>query len=223
MNLSLGQLEKTIHQAFLRGANLRRWLSRPNCPEIIQRCQTLFSKLYGNRPDGTAHIQEVALAEDEPSKPSQDTPEDLRRLIHRRKVVLHARYRADGVIYARAETHVGNSLVLFYPHGDRTSAAIPGSIQYIYRLDGQLRFAVRRYSSPALETPDLFAQYPDFPARTWSTGSADALEEVEVAWVFCQFAQYSISDDYVVVLALNQVSSLYCSATGNQELKSCKV
>ena len=54
----------------------------------------------------------------------------------------------------------------------------------------------------------VFAQYPDFLARTWSTGRADALEEVEVPWVFCQFAQYSVSDDCVDVLALSQVSSL---------------
>ena len=148
----LGQLEKTIHQAFLRGANLRHWLSRPNCPEIIYRCRTLFNKLYGDKPDGIAHLQELALTEDDPLKPSQlqDTPEELWKLIHRSKVILHARYRADGVIYARAGTHFGNSLVLFYPHGNRTSAAIPGSIKYIYRLDGHVRFAVRRYTSPSL-------------------------------------------------------------------------
>ena len=203
-----------MHQAFLRAANLRRWLSRPNCPEIIRRCKILFNKLYGEKPDGTAHIQELALSEDDSSKPPQpqNTPEDLRGLIHSSKMILHARYRADGVIYARAETHVGNSLVLFYPQGDRMSSAIPGSIQYIYEVDGQLRFAVRRYSPPTLEGRDQFAQYPDFPARTWSTRGTGALEEVEVSWVFCHFAQYNISDAHVVVLALSQVSNIHCSS-----------
>ncbi|KAI1782701.1 hypothetical protein LXA43DRAFT_905041, partial [Ganoderma leucocontextum] len=173
--------------------NLRRWLSRPNCPDVIRRCKTLFDKLYGEKQDRTAHIQELAFADDDSSKPH---------------VILHARYRADGVIYARAETHLGNSLILFYPQGVRTSSAIPGSIQYIYSVDGHLRFAVRPYSALALGSLDPFVRYPDFPARTWSTQGTNTLEEVEVSWVFCHFAQYSISDAHVVVLALSQVSNM---------------
>ena len=167
------------------------------------------------KADGNAHLQEVILADDDHvnQSASKPTPDDLRALINRDRVTLQARYRADGVIYSRAQTHVGNSLVLYYPHGDRTSSAVPGSIQYIFSVDGSLRFAVRRYNAPKLTYSDPFAQYPDFPARLWAIDGTERLEVVEVAWVLSHFAQYRVSETDVVVLTLSQVSShtLLCS------------
>ena len=203
-NHRFGQLEHTIHRAFLRAANLRRWLSRPNCPNVIRQCKVLFDKLYGEKADGNAHLQEISLADDNPPT-SVPTPDDLRALINRSRVILQARYRADGVIYARAQTHVGNSLIMYYPDGDRSLPPIPGSIQYIYSIDGRLRFAVRRYHTPTLSYSDPFRHYADFPARIWATDKMDQLEAVEVGWVLSHFAQYRVSDTDVVVLALSQV------------------
>lgn len=206
-----GELERTIHRAFLRAANLRRWLARPNCPEAVRQCKTLFDRLYGDKSDEQIHTQQLGLADDGLSKSLklEKTPEDLRLLVGQSHVALQARLRADNVVYARADTHLGNSLILFYPRGDRSSAAIPGRIQYIYTTDSSPCFAVRRYCTPILESPDPFARWPDFPARIWSTRMEDTMEKVEVSWVFSHCCQYTISEDHVVILDISQVGIVY--------------
>lgn len=121
-------------------------------------------------------------------------------------MVLRARHRFNGVIYARASTHLGNSLVLFYPQGDPDSAPIPGSIKEIYSIGGKTSFAVCRYHKPALMDTDPFSQWPEFPAQIWSTkGDNQLLERVDVLWVHSHFAQLSISNENVVVLDLIQI------------------
>ncbi|KAG2046250.1 hypothetical protein BDR06DRAFT_977615 [Suillus hirtellus] len=47
------------------------------------------------------------------------TPEDFLKLIHVWRVVLRARALYGGSIYTHYSTHVGNSLILFYPSGTR--------------------------------------------------------------------------------------------------------
>ncbi|KAI1789372.1 hypothetical protein LXA43DRAFT_892979, partial [Ganoderma leucocontextum] len=117
-----------------------------------------------------------------------------------------AHFRSKGVIYARASTHLGNSLVLFYSGGDPRLTPVPGSIQQIYSIGGKTSFAVRRYHKPASINPDPFAQWPEFLARIWSTkGDANTLEEVQVPWIHSHFTQLSISNGDIVVLDLKRV------------------
>ncbi|KZT11808.1 uncharacterized protein LAESUDRAFT_641501, partial [Laetiporus sulphureus 93-53] len=116
-----------------------------------------------------------------------------------------ARLHVNHIIFARARTHISNSLVMFYPHGNRSSPTIAGSIEHIYIIDGHPRFTVRRYLPAVLNGPDPFTRWFNFPARTWSTERSQTLEKVKVQWVLSQFAEYAIFKDHVIVLELNQV------------------
>jgi hypothetical protein len=71
-------------------------------------------------------------------------PEDLYTLIRRQMAVLHATLKFKGVIYSKASTHMGNSQIFFYPHGDCLLTPVPANIKYIYgTLTGELLFAVQ--------------------------------------------------------------------------------
>ena len=205
INSLTGQLEGTIHQAFLRAANLKRWLARAAInSDCIRRCKALFDKIYGERSNNS-HQEQSDLADEDSSRENKATPDEIRAFVTSPHVALHARLRFKGVVYARASTHLGNSLVLFYPGGDIYSTLVPGSIQHIYTVGGKTFFAVRQYHRPSSIETDPFAQWPEFRAQTWSTnGDADTLEEVHVPWVHSHFAQLAISDKDVVVLDLNR-------------------
>lgn len=141
------------------------------------------------------------VEDDDHSKVPETVPPALLPLLGGpTKAVLRARLRAHDTIYSRAQTHQGNSQIVFYPSGDRRSTAVPGSIEYIFERDGVFRFAVRRYIPLGSDVPDPFARWPDFPAKMWSSTIDNSLEEVEVNWVFCQFAQYAVDGELVVVM-----------------------
>lgn len=197
-----------MHRAFLRAANLKRWLSRAaNKSDSIQRCKALFDKIYGTKSDNH-HDEELVLADEDCTnrEENEDTPVDLKAHVTSSFVALHARFRYKGVVYARSSTHLGNSLVLFYPGGNINSPPIPGSIQYIYTVGGKTTFAVQRYHKPALDEPDPFAQWPEFRAQIWSIGNdTDVLEDVQVPWIHTHFAQLQISKDKAVVLDLSEL------------------
>jgi hypothetical protein len=75
----------------------------------------------------------------------------------------------NGVMYARSSTHVGNSLVYFYPDGDRNSSAIHGSIKHIFKSkSGSFRFTVQRQLLLPSGVTDPFVPYPYFPAKLCS-------------------------------------------------------
>jgi hypothetical protein len=137
------------------------------------------------------------------------TPEDLRLLVTESRIVLRARFTHDGVVYARSSTHLGNSLIFFYPRDDKSSPPIPGSIKYIFDTRDGTAFAVQRHLMPEPGTIDPFALYPDFPARLYSTSLNDTLEMVKVGWITSHFARWQISPEHVVVLSLSKVCILY--------------
>ena len=199
--------------SYLKGAKLRAWLSRPECPPAIQECKVLLDRVYNT------HTHSYALPSDLNDIDSFDdvrvpetwnatyVPEDLQELIHRRKVVLHAHVKtAGGVVYSRCSTHLRNSLILFYPNGNRASPAVPGCIIYIYEQEGSLHFAVRRQCVLPPNTPDPFAAYPHFPARMYLSTLEVKLEHVKISWVVSHYARWTVSDA-VVVLSLSRVSS----------------
>ncbi|PIL30483.1 hypothetical protein GSI_07182 [Ganoderma sinense ZZ0214-1] len=197
-----------MHKAFLRAANLKRWLSKAaNRSEGIKRCKALFDKIYGAK-SCDRHHEELALADEDYVKKEEDkaTPDDLKALVASPHVALHARFRSGGIVYARASTHKGNSLVLFYPDGNIDSPPIPGCIQHIFSVGGKTSFAIQRYRKSASNNLDPFARWPEFRAQTWSTTQGShSLEIVQISWIHAHFAQLSIGQDKVVVLDLREM------------------
>ncbi|KIK25408.1 hypothetical protein PISMIDRAFT_96922, partial [Pisolithus microcarpus 441] len=101
-------------------------------------------------------------------------------------------------------THVGNSLVFFYP-GGCTSTAVPGSIKYIISYEGEIQFVIQCQLCTNEDVLDPFCCYPHFPASLYSAQLSDMLELVWPSWVVCHFAQWQYSQGEVVILQLTQV------------------
>lgn len=91
-------------------ANLRQWLHRPDCPEIIWQFKLLFDKAF-----------------------SHDHNAPTCRLMDR------ASYMHNGVVFSHCSTHLGNSLVMYYPL-PTCSTPISGSIQTIDTSGSQVYF-----------------------------------------------------------------------------------
>ncbi|KAJ7362649.1 hypothetical protein DFH08DRAFT_799673 [Mycena albidolilacea] len=116
------ELEGTLAKSFFRGAALRRWLRRPDCPQIP-------------RPGYAMERERIT-----------------------QKTVIH---------FSRANTHLGNSLVLYYPPNSNT--AVAGSIKQILSVGDDVKFVIRRQAPLPRGMRDPFARYPLFPASTYSS------------------------------------------------------
>ena len=195
--------------SYLKGAKLRSWLSRPDCPTAIHECKTLLDQAY-RYPDSNPYVTHDSLVNSTDLPNAVKAPHELQGLVGLQRVVLRT-YVKDktGIVYSRASTHLGNSLVLFYPKGNHSSNPTPGSIKYIYGEEESFIFAVQRQ---CLLVPvgfgansDPFAIYPHFPARLYSSALQETLECVKFSWVVGHYVQWAVSREHVVILNLSQV------------------
>ncbi|TFK52916.1 hypothetical protein OE88DRAFT_1627523, partial [Heliocybe sulcata] len=46
-NHKFGELEPSMIKSFIRGARLRHWLAREDCPPAIKECNAVFQEIYG--------------------------------------------------------------------------------------------------------------------------------------------------------------------------------
>jgi len=132
-------------------------------------------------------------------------PADLLLLIRGEKAPMHAWFPHRGIMYSASSTHLGNSLVYFYPRGDRAQSPIPGSIKYIFERDGKTLFAVQRQLPLHHRIVDPFKPYIHFPVKLYSSSLADVLEVVHIDWIMCHFARWQMSPEHVAVLSLSRV------------------
>lgn len=201
-----GELEFTLLRAYIRGSKLRAWLGRFDCPPAIKECKRLFEKAY---PSSLGTGDDPDMDEDEAElKTRQTIPSDIKSffLVSDTRTVMRARLRRNGTIFSRPSTHVGNSLVMFYPNNDRLQSPIPGSIKYIYLRDGEFRFAVQRQLPVGADIVDGYKLYPHFRAALYSSALAGFIDEVDPSWVIYQYARYHVSEELVAVLQLSKVN-----------------
>jgi hypothetical protein len=144
-------------------------------------------------------------------KSRQQIPKDLRQLVGSVEVELHARLCHRNIIYSRSSTHLGNSLIFFYPLGNTSSNPVAACIKYVYSKHGIMTLAVERQLPSPVGTVDPFARYPYFPAKLYSCKLSDTLETVEVDWIMCHFARWQLSSRLSVILMLSQVCAVYFS------------
>ena len=139
---------------------------------------------HGDAPEGV-----VTLQNDGPIPlHTIPAPLDLQPFIKQSKVVLHARLKLNGVVYARSSTHLGNSLVHYYVNGDKTSPPTPGCIKYIFESNDRISFAVQRQLPIHDGSMDPFRNYPHFPVSMYSADLSLSLEVVQIEWVMGHFA-----------------------------------
>lgn len=204
--LPVGELESTILHHFIRAGKLRRWLARPDCPQAIKECKVLFDKAYDSKVPDDAEINNDA--ETFHAKASQPVPPDLYQLVKESKVGLQARLKLRGIVYSTVSTHVGNSLIYFYPKGNMSSSPVPGSIKYIFSRKGEAATLAVQRQLPCIWDHgfiDPFSRYAHFPAQLYDSRLSDVLEEVKIEWVMCHFARWNISSEHAVVLSLSRV------------------
>lgn len=180
-NLNVGPLEQTIVRSFTRGANLRWWLNRDDCPEALRQFKLLFDKAFSRKPQ-----------KDEKYHP-------------RRTEVAHITY--NGVNYSRATTHLGNSLVLYYARASPTAINTPtaGSIEKIMVNGTVVQLSIRRQMQLPPGSYDPFLRYPSFPARLYSAEmDSGSLDVVPLTSVLSHVARYNFSNQ-AVILNLSRV------------------
>ena len=135
-DLVVGEFESTITMSFLRASNLRHWLSRSNCPDVVHSCKEYFDKVFSPQSDMDKQTSLISTS-------PKEVPSDLCLLIGRCKTTLQAHVHYDGVTYSRSSTHIGNSLIRFYSKGNFRTTPIPGCIKYIYHEGDSIRLAVQ--------------------------------------------------------------------------------
>ncbi|KAG2151505.1 hypothetical protein DEU56DRAFT_727980, partial [Suillus clintonianus] len=159
---------------------LKYWLNRPSCPPVFREVKSLFDRLVSPSID---------------ANPISFGGQSC--------------MLAHFTVYTRDSTHVGNSLVLYYPGGIKNVQPTPGIIKYIFETKGVVGFAVQRHL-PQYSRPDPFRHYPHFPARLYSSALADHLETVMPDWVVSHFARWNFSTQHIVAVSLCQVRSSRC-------------
>ncbi|KAJ7783918.1 hypothetical protein DFH07DRAFT_727790 [Mycena maculata] len=159
-----GELELTITNSFMRGANLWRWLNRPDCPDVIKEFKHLFDLAYTPRRD--LHEESAPLTVDGK----------------------WAHYTFRGVNYSRASTHFGNSLILYSPSPEDDPTA--GSIQKIVTDSKGTVFLVQRQAPLPTGSFDPFLRYPHFPAKLYSSQMEDTMDTIPPDVVLSHCAQF---------------------------------
>ena len=183
--------------SYLKAGRLKQWLGRPDCPAFLRECKALFDKAFRTKSEDCPCPTPSSFG---------PVPQHLKAIIRGPKIALRARYMGDGVVYSRCSTHIGNSLVVFYPGGNRSSSPVPGSIQYIITYtDQDVVFVVQRQGSAAPELDDPYTDYPHFPARIYSNSLSPDLEVVRPDWVLSHYARWPMDKDYALVLTLSRV------------------
>ena len=129
-------MESTLLLSFLKAAKLQRWLSNPQSPPIFKEIKVVFDKIYKsthsyNDPRDDDSTQSLDI-----STP-KSIPHDLKAMLNvsQSKIYLRACIKIQGIFYTCSETHLGNSLVHFYPNGDQCKSCVLGRIKYIHSTD----------------------------------------------------------------------------------------
>ncbi|KAK0483121.1 hypothetical protein EDD18DRAFT_1047902, partial [Armillaria luteobubalina] len=175
-----GELETTMLQTFIRSANIRRWMQKHNCPELILQLKHLFDKAFTTSKGGFK-IESEAKEQAE-----------------------HAYYTYQGVTFSRSRTHLGGSLVLFYPTPS-CSEPVAGSIQKIVTRGNEPCFYIRRQRPLSPSAFDPFQRYTFFSARSYSSDmSSDPEDKVHPSSVLSHVARYNYSHKRAVILNLSR-------------------
>lgn len=186
--------------SYLKAGRLKQWLGRPDCPSFVRECKALFDKALGKKSDNPS-LAPSAFG---------PVPQHLKAIINATKIALRATHIMNGVVYSRCSTHIGNSLVMFYPGGNRSLSPVPGSIQHIITYTNQdVVFVVQRQLLATPNLHDPYADYPQFPARIYSNSLSSSLEIVYPDWVLSHYARWAIHKNHAVVMILSRVCLIF--------------
>nr|GAT58598.1 predicted protein [Mycena chlorophos] len=168
-----GQLEGIMTVAYARAANLRRWLRRSDCPELVHQFKAVFERAFGRRDA----ITSAPLVNDG----------------------TRASFTHNGVKFSRSSSNVGDSLVFYYPNASATSP-IFGSIEKILSHAETTTFVIRRQAPLPEGSTDPFARYqPHFPASMYSSRLLDVRDTITPDQIISHAARFDYGDRSVVL------------------------
>ncbi|OCH84644.1 hypothetical protein OBBRIDRAFT_815396 [Obba rivulosa] len=186
-NDKCGEVEITMLNSYLRASKLRCWFQRPDCPPALWQVKRFFDKAFGNGNFARSTETESRSEDNISPRSSVPIPEDLQMCLpyhYHKSATLLARYKYDGYMFARASTHVGNSLVRYYGN---TNTKAYGSIKYIYKVGNQVKLAMQHHL-PA-KSADPFRRYVDFLATVKSPELSSDLECISPKQIICHFVR----------------------------------
>jgi hypothetical protein len=181
----IGEYEPTLLRSFIRAARLRYWLASPGRSTAILQCKNLLDKLL---PD---------------TSPANSMPDNSSDIPSQSGITSElAGLKLGGVLYNRSSTHLGNSLIRFYPFGNQKLSPVVGQIKSIHTRDGRSFFNIHRQLMKPASINDPFRHYPDIPIQLYSSGLASDIETIPVQWVLGHIARYPLSSKLAVVVSL---------------------
>ncbi|KAJ3873066.1 hypothetical protein F5051DRAFT_338267, partial [Lentinula edodes] len=222
-NHKIGQLEYTLLKVFYKGALFRRWLMRPDCPDILKFCKYLLDKAYGynnveldqDESDDLDGSEVVEMMEGKNNPPPGHKvisglvklPLKLAKRVGNLQPRCYSQVPAAKGFYSIPSRVVGNSYVCYHQTKDFQKPWVAGQIQYIFEDEGEIKLAIRP-SKPLTGPCDPFAQFVDqgFDCRAVSSQFLDCYDIVTMDLIIGHTARWEIEADYVVVLSLGRVS-----------------
>ncbi|KAF7368203.1 hypothetical protein MVEN_00139900 [Mycena venus] len=133
-----GEHEKTVVTTWMRSVNLRRWINRKDCPELLRQFHRLYSMFIANKK-GSRKDPELNIGSNSKER---------------------AYYEYEGMQFSRASTHLGNSLVSFL---DPNGVAVFGSIEKIEMINpDKVQFVIRPQEPLPHNTNDPFKPFSAF-------------------------------------------------------------
>jgi hypothetical protein len=157
-------------------------LKRPECPQVIRQFKNLFDQAFS---PNIRKVKETAA---------------------KSKSIELAHYTHNGFNYSRSSTHLGNSLILYYPTPSST-IPVAGSIQKIDNSGEQVYFVVKRQAALPPTKFDPFRRYTSFPAVVYSSKmDSGPSDRICPQWVVSHVARFSMSSERAVILNLSRVS-----------------
>ena len=136
-------MEGTATESFLKGSRLRHWLASPECPSALQKCRVLFHKHFGYEFSGAGGDDDDRHIEGKPVV----LPVCVQKTAKRRMGIMCARVKYKGRLFTTSACHKGNSMVLFGLEGcpKDMKECIPGCIQHICIVEGEVKLVVQQY------------------------------------------------------------------------------
>jgi hypothetical protein len=155
-------------------------LNRDDCPEALWQLKLHFDKVF-----------------------SQHLPKDYSKNHQRPTEIVHIFH--NGRNYSHASTHLGNSLILYYP-SLAAVAPIAGSIQKIMVCGEPVQLTIRQQALLCTGVYDLFIRYPSFPAQLYSLEMDDGMPDaVPLTCIISHVARFIFGPDQAVILNLSRV------------------
>ncbi|KAJ7073709.1 hypothetical protein C8F01DRAFT_970743, partial [Mycena amicta] len=174
-----GEHEATIIQSWTRGANLRRWLTRIDCPPFIREFARIFEFSLGTNL-GQKLTPETGIL----------------------RSAEHAHFTYAGTSYSRTSTHPGNAIIKYCI--STSNEPLVGSIQKITVGLDTVSFTVERQDLLPRGKNDPFAPFPHIPATTYSSKLSGITDEIHPSAILGHCARFDFSDERAVFLFLSR-------------------